>query len=97
MLYYERSGTDISLSDDDLKKGLSEALKKAAPLTTTKKVLTIPPDITRLHSKAGVLTLAARDYYGKTLTDIIPALGTHYPMSSEEIDEMFPGIDHSLF
>lgn len=97
MLYYEKSGTDISLTDEDLHSGLKEALEKVSPANKTGKVLALPPDITRFHSKAGVLTLAARDYYKEKLTDIMPALGTHYPMSSEEIDEMFPGIDHSLF
>ena len=29
MLYYEKSGIEISLSDEDLKIGLYEALKKA--------------------------------------------------------------------
>jgi len=97
MLFYEKSGADVSLTDEDLGLGLFEALKKAAPDSEMKKVLALPPDITRLHSKAGVLTLAARDYYGDKLTDIMPALGTHYPMTAEEIEEMFPGIDQSLF
>ena len=97
MLFYEKSGTDISLSDSDLKQGLIKALEEASPKNNTEKVLVIPPDITRLHSKAGELTLAARDYYGKKLTDIMPALGTHSPMSEEEIEEMFPRIDQSLF
>jgi len=97
MLYYEKSGTNLSLTDQDLGLGLFEALKKASPESKTDKVLALPPDITRLHSKAGTLTLAVRDYYGDKLTDIMPALGTHYPMTDEEIEEMFPGIDHKLF
>jgi nickel-dependent lactate racemase len=97
MLFFEKSGTNISLSDSDLNEGLCTALKKISKQKPTNKVLALPPDITRFHSKAGVLTLAARDYFQEKLTHIMPALGTHYPMSSEEIDEMFPGIDHSLF
>lgn len=97
MLFYENSGVNASLTDEDLKSGLFEALKKVSPDSDINKVLTLPPDITRFHSKAGILTLAARDYYGDKLTDIMPALGTHYPMTSEEIEEMFPGIDQSLF
>ena len=27
----------------------------------------------------------------------MPALGTHAPMSSEQISRMFPGVPHSLF
>ncbi|HLP08782.1 MAG TPA: hypothetical protein VK178_11500, partial [Opitutaceae bacterium] len=36
-------------------------------------------------------------YYGAQLTDILPALGTHSPMTSEQIHEMFPGVPESLF
>ncbi len=97
MLYYERGGEDLSLTDDDLILGLQKALNRASPPGSTKKVLAIPPDITRLHSKAGILTKAAADYYGDKLTDILPALGTHYPMEDRELDEMFAGIDHTLF
>ena len=96
MLYYEKSGPELSLNDNDLKHGLITALEKASPASKTSKVLVLPPDITRFHSKAGILTLAARDYYRQSLTDVMPALGTHYPMSDEELDEMFPGLDHSL-
>ena len=87
----------MSLSDNDMREGLFQALAVVALNSHRKKVLALPPDITRLHSKAGLLTLAARDYYGKNLTDIMPALGTHYPMSTQEIERMFPGIDHNLF
>lgn len=97
MLFYENGGENISLTDQDLALGLKEALHKAAPASSTKKVLAIPPDITRFHSKAGVLTKAAVDFYEQKLTDIMPALGTHYPMKDNEIDEMYPGIDHKLF
>ncbi len=53
MLYYEIGSVNHELSADDLKKGLFEALKK---LGTRKKVLAIPPDYTRLPSRAGELT-----------------------------------------
>jgi len=94
MMYYAQGGPGLSLSDEDLRNGLYEALDK---LPRPKRVLALPPDITRLHSGAGFLTAAARNYYGKSLTDIMPALGTHYPMTPEEMDIMFPGVDHGLF
>ncbi|MBB6479331.1 lactate racemase domain-containing protein [Spirochaeta isovalerica] len=96
MLFFEKGAPGLSLTDDDLAQGLTEALNKAAPAEKTSKVLVLPPDITRFHSRAGVLTLAARDYYNEKLTDVMPALGTHYPMTEEELDEMFPGLDHAL-
>ena len=62
-----------------------------------KRVLAIPPDFTRFHSRAGEITRYAFDFYGAQLTDILPALGTHSPMTSEQIHEMFPGVPESLF
>ncbi len=50
MLYYERGGESEVLTDDDMRDGLYEALGKIGSRT---KVLAVPPDITRFHSKAG--------------------------------------------
>ncbi|MDR1499499.1 MAG: lactate racemase domain-containing protein [Tannerellaceae bacterium] len=61
------------------------------------KVLVIPPDYTRLHSRAGELTAYIYEYYGDRLTDILPALGTHSPMTAEQIAKMFGGVPASLF
>jgi nickel-dependent lactate racemase len=36
-------------------------------------------------------------YYREGLTDILPALGTHAPMTAREITEMFKGVPHDLF
>ena len=53
------------------------------------KVLCLPPDFTRFHSRAGELTRYAWQYYGERLTDVLPALGTHFPMTGDEIGHMF--------
>lgn len=79
---------------DDLREGLEEAFAKLGP---RKKVLVIPPDITRFHSRAGDITRMAYDYFGDRISDILPALGTHKPMTPVELDRMFPGVPHSLF
>ncbi|MCA1759249.1 MAG: D-mannonate epimerase, partial [Bacteroidales bacterium] len=77
MIYYETGSKDTSLSAQDLKQGLFEALDK---MGEKKKVLAVPPDYTRLPSRSGELTEFAWQYYGDKLTDILPALGTHTPM-----------------
>ncbi|MDW8131613.1 MAG: lactate racemase domain-containing protein [Bryobacterales bacterium] len=82
------------LSSEDLKRGLFEALEKLGP---RRKVLAVPPDITRLHSRAGELTLYLREYYGERLTDVLPALGTHLAMTPDEIREMYGELDPGLF
>jgi len=74
MLYYSRAGENISLSSDDLEEGIVEALNA---LGQRQKVLAIPPDITRFYSRAGELTEMAWEYYSDTMTDILPAIGTH--------------------
>ncbi|MBK9990843.1 MAG: DUF2088 domain-containing protein [Verrucomicrobia bacterium] len=94
MLYFERGSPTDTLSIDDMRAGLNAALAK---IGVRKRVLVIPPDFTRFHSQAGMLTRLAYDALGANLTDILPALGTHSPMTSEQIHEMFPGVPESLF
>lgn len=93
MLYYEKGSIDKELTSEDLKKGLYEAFEK---IGEKKKVLAIPPDYTRLPSRAGVLTEYAWQYYGERMTDVLPALGTHTPMTNHQISDMFGTLPASL-
>ena len=77
-----------------MKDGLYAALDALGP---RKKVLAVPPDITRFHSQAGMLTELAWRYYGQNLTDILPAIGTHYPMTPREISTMYGRTPADLF
>ncbi len=59
-----------------------------------KKVLIIPPDYTRCYSYAGIITQIIyrklEEKYGSGIhVDVMPALGTHMPMSEEEMDKFF--------
>ncbi len=94
MIFYSRGSIHDNLSATDLEQGLAEALKK---LGTRQRVVLVPPDITRLHSRAGDLACAAWRYYGERVTDVLPALGTHSPMTPAQIDRMYPGIPHERF
>lgn len=94
MIYYEKGSAETSLSAEDLKRGMFEALKK---MGNKDKVLAIPPDYTRLPSRAGELTEIAWEYYGNKLTDILPALGTHSPMTDAQVSHMFGSIPRPLF
>ncbi|MHC4906217.1 MAG: lactate racemase domain-containing protein [Planctomycetota bacterium] len=94
MIYFQRGNKNDSLTPNDLNAGLCAALDT---LGTRQKVLAIPPDITRFYSRAGELTEFAWKYYGKRLTDILPALGTHFAMTDAEIDRMFGAVPHDLF
>ncbi|NQU88825.1 MAG: DUF2088 domain-containing protein [Mariniphaga sp.] len=94
MIYFEKGSAEANLSTSDLKKGLFKALGK---MGAKKKVLAVPPDYTRLPSRAGELTEMAWEYYGEKLTDILPALGTHTPMTDPQISHMFGTTPRSLF
>ena len=94
MIYYELGSKDTNLTADDLKSGLFQALEK---LGEKRKVLAIPPDYTRLPSRAGELTEFTWQYYQDKLTDILPALGTHTPMTDVQISHMFGTTPRHLF
>lgn len=94
MLFYSRGSVTDVLDSETLKEALFASFDK---LGNKNKVLTLPPDFTRFHSRAGELTTYVYDYYKNSLTDILPALGTHFAMTEKEINKMFPGIPHNLF
>jgi len=94
MIYFSRGSETDNLSADDLKQGLYTALET---LGQKRKVLALPPDITRFYSRAGELTRYAWQHYGDKLTDILPALGTHFPMTEPEIKRMFGDVPTDLF
>ncbi len=94
MTYYQTGSPDTVISPADLEYGLYSALVK---LGRKRKVLIIPPDFTRFHSRAGDITVLLYKYYGKRLKDILPALGTHAPMTDIQISEMFKGVPKDLF
>lgn len=82
-------------------RGLNEAAIREAVLTAIRgrelhKVLLLPPDFTRYHSNAGLIT----NIYYHTLkeqgcqVDILPAIGTHMPVSREEASIMFGDIPY---
>ena len=94
MIYYQNGSPQHNLTHEDLKKGLFEGLDK---LGKKHKILAIPPDYTRLPSRAGELTEMVWEYYGNALTDVLPALGTHSPMTDEQISHMFGKTPRNLF
>lgn len=94
MIYYQQGSETTAVNDRELKEAVTVILEKIGP---RKKVLIIPPDYTRFHSRAGDITSFIYDYYGGSISDILPALGTHMPMTAEEISIMYRGVPHSLF
>lgn len=81
-------------SAEELKQAFFRALDA---LGLRRKVIAVPPDITRYHSRAGELTRLAFEYYGDRLTHILPATGTHTAMTARELDLMYGGIPRDRF
>ena len=89
------SDREEGLSPDEIRAALLESLSGRK----LQKVLIIPPDFTRFHSNAGLITnmyyheLTDRGIY----VDIMPALGTHAPMTSDQISAMYGDIPTERF
>jgi nickel-dependent lactate racemase len=94
MLYYERGSKSDIISAEEIRAILKEVFDRMGP---RKRVLAIPPDYTRLNSFAGPITEMVNDYFGDRLTDVMPALGTHTPMTEEQIASMFGSIPREKF
>jgi nickel-dependent lactate racemase len=94
MILYQRGSEKDDLGQEGLREGLFTALDRLGPRS---RVLAIPPDFTRKHSFAGPLTGIAEEYFGAALRDVLPALGTHAPMSAREIAGMFPDVPAGKF
>src|SRR5664279_1906772 len=94
MIYFKCGSESTVLSPKDLEAGLHSALDK---IGVRKKILVVPPDITRYHSRAGDLTALTYQYYNDELKDVLPALGTHSPMTDQDLNIMYKGVPKGLF
>ncbi|MBQ8512961.1 MAG: DUF2088 domain-containing protein [Clostridia bacterium] len=85
-MYYK---SEAGLSDDSLRLALHEALDGKE----IRKLLILPPDFTRMYSGAGILTAMIYEMLAdRCEIDIMPALGTHVPMTREECETFFRGV-----
>jgi len=90
----------LDISDNEVdtlfSQSLAQACAEAAPVSSA---LLLPPDITRFHSRAGLLTGIAYRELNKAgiAVTVLPALGTHIPLAAAERERMFSGVPESLF
>lgn len=94
MLYYAQGSTQTALTSADLKQAVEKTI---ASIGKRESVLIVPPDITRIHSRAGELTRYILENGTVTIKAIIPAVGTHLPMDTQELHTMFGDIPQDLF
>ena len=85
MLFLENKDTALS------REAIAAMIRSHVEANAWKSVLLLPPDITRSHSGAGWITA---QYYRELKKKgaevrVMPALGTHMPMTREECVHMF--------
>ncbi len=89
---YRIANTDAGLSSEEIRVALLQSLQGRR----LRKVLILPPDFTRFHSNAGFITNV---YYHALVdagvqVDILPALGTHVPVTESQWVKMFGDIPY---
>lgn len=94
MLYIAEGSPENTYNERQLEELITGVLNS---IGDRKRVLVVPPDFTRFHSAAGRITRIIYKYYGNRLKAILPAVGTHFPMTEVEIEEMFGDIPRELF
>jgi nickel-dependent lactate racemase len=94
MTYLALGGPDAVIDSQTLDKAVREALERIGP---RQKVLAVPPDFTRFHSRAGEITRIVHDYYGAALKNVLIAAGTHRAMADKDRTEMFGDLPRELF
>ncbi len=88
-----RGGLDAEISTADMREFLHECL--ASVPVRPKKALIVPPDFSRFHSGAGEVCAELYSMLAPSSdVALLPALGTHRPMTGSEMNTMFPGVPH---
>ncbi len=95
MEQFTRADSEQGLTPEEIRAALLRSLEGR----TVTKALIIPPDFTRFHSNAGFITNV---YYHELIrrgaeVDILPALGTHVPVTEEQAAAMFGDIPYERF
>jgi gluconokinase len=86
-------GTDRDITDAELAAHVAAVVNEEIIPRGVRRVLLVPPDHTRLHSRAGVITvmlLRELEVQGCEV-GVLPALGTHMAMSAADAAALFHG------
>ncbi|MBN2319896.1 MAG: DUF2088 domain-containing protein [Acidobacteria bacterium] len=94
MIFFSRGSSETEFTREEIRNALFSSFDR---LGARSRVVTVPPDFTRHHSQSGLLTELAWEYYREKLVDVLPATGTHIPMTREEIGIMFGRVPEGLF
>lgn len=92
-LYFAKGSESTEIDSAELTQIIADVF---ASLGARKKILLLPPDFTRYPSRAGEITCLLHEHYGEAVTDVMPALGTHFAMPDWQLEKMFPSLPHDL-
>ncbi|MDR3355668.1 MAG: lactate racemase domain-containing protein [Spirochaetaceae bacterium] len=97
VIYAALGGEGVDLSARVLDEVFSRALAGAVADAGKGRALIVPPDVTRFHSMAGFFTdICVRELGADRIKAVLPALGTHQPMTAAELARMFPATPAGL-
>ena len=95
MEIFRTASREEGLSPEEIREALAQSLEGR----TVRRALILPPDYTRYHSNAGFISNVyyhlLRDRGAEA--DIMPALGTHAPMTETEAADMFGDVPFERF
>jgi len=94
MMYAACGSAGEEIAPETLEGLVGEALRR---VKGARRIIAVPPDISRAHSRAGEITDIAYRILGGRLSAVLPALGSHAPMSASELGAMYPGTPAGLF
>jgi nickel-dependent lactate racemase len=96
MPWFSREAESISRAEvEQMCQRLLDEAKRRLNITEFRRVLLLPPDLTRAHSGSGWITETLYKLLPKTCdTHVIPTLGQHRPHTREENRWMFGEIPH---
>ena len=87
-IFAEKSSLTNAVTDAELQQLVIATVEKTGK--TSGRMLLLPPDHTRLNSRAGRITeILWEKYSADWQIDIMPALGTHSPMGDAQLELMF--------
>lgn len=94
MMYAEFKSENENISQKMLEGIVKDILGN---IKSSDRVIAIVPDITRMQSHAGDILKIAYENLGERISAVMPALGTHLPMTEDEIAKMYPGVPPKKF
>ena len=98
MEFFHEGSSDTVIDETRAGQLLDALLIQLRARGPLRRVLILPPDVTRYHSWAGPLTRLLYERLRDTAElAILPATGTHLAMTDDEIARMFPGVPRALF